>query len=128
MKILLDTHTFIWYITDSPQLSQNAKQLIENENTEKLLSLASVWEMGIKHSIGKLNFSRPFMEFIKEQLVITNIGLLGIDFEHIEVITTLPLHHRDPFDRIIIAQAILEGIPVIGADGMFDAYGITRFW
>jgi PIN domain nuclease of toxin-antitoxin system len=128
MKILLDTHTFIWYITDSPQLSQNAKKLIENENTEKLLSLASVWEMGIKHSIGKLNFSRPFMEFIKEQLVITNIGLLGIDFEHIEVITTLPLHHRDPFDRIIIAQAILEGIPVIGADGMFDAYGITRFW
>jgi PIN domain nuclease of toxin-antitoxin system len=128
MKILLDTHTFIWYITDSPQLSQNAKQLIENENTEKLLSLASVWEMGIKHPIGKLNFSRPFMEFIKEQLVITNIGLLGIDFEHIEVITTLPLHHRDPFDRIIIAQAILEGIPVIGADVMFDAYGITRFW
>jgi PIN domain nuclease of toxin-antitoxin system len=128
MKILLDTHTFIWYITDSPQLSQNAKQLIENENTEKLLSLASVWEMGIKHSIGKLNFSRPFMEFIKEQLVITNIGLLGIDFEHIEVITTLPLHHRDPFDRRIIAQAILEGIPVIGADVMFDAYGITRFW
>jgi PIN domain nuclease of toxin-antitoxin system len=128
MKILLDTHTFIWYITDSPQLSKNAKQLIENENTEKLLSLASVWEMGIKHSIGKLNFSQPFMEFIKEQLVITNIGLLGIDFEHIEVITTLPLHHRDPFDRIIIAQAILEGIPVIGADGMFDAYGITRFW
>lgn len=96
MKILLDTHTFIWYITDSPQLSQNAKKLIENENTEKLLSLASVWEMGIKHSIGKLNFARPFMEFIKEQLIITNIGLLGIDFEHIEVITTLPLHHRDP--------------------------------
>lgn len=128
MKILLDTHTFIWYITDSPQLSKNAKQLIENENTEKLLSLASVWEMGIKHSIGKLNFVQPFMEFIKEQLVITNIGLLGIDFEHIEVITTLPLHHRNPFDRIIIAQAILEGIPVIGADVMFDAYGITRFW
>jgi PIN domain nuclease of toxin-antitoxin system len=128
MKILLDTHTFILYITDSPQLSQKAKQLIENENTEKLLSLASVWEMGIKHSIGKLNFARPFMEFIKEQLVITNIGLLGIDFEPIEFITTLPLHHRDPFDRIIIAQAILEGIPVIGADGMFDAYGITRFW
>lgn len=128
MKILLDTHTFMWYITDSPQLSKNAKQLIENENTEKLLSLASVWEMGIKHSIGKLNFVQPFMEFIKEQLLITNIGLLGIDFEHIEVITTLPLHHRDPFDRIIIAQAILEGIPVIGADVMFDAYGITRFW
>ncbi|MEY3867033.1 MAG: hypothetical protein RLZZ338_924 [Cyanobacteriota bacterium] len=128
MKILLDTHTFIWYITDSPQRSKNAKQLIENENTEKLLSLASVWEMGIKHSIGKLNFVQPFMEFIKEQLLITNIGLLGIDFEHIEVITTLPLHHRDPFDRIIIAQAILEGIPLIGADVMFDAYGITRFW
>jgi PIN domain nuclease of toxin-antitoxin system len=97
MKILLDTHTFIWYITDSPQLSQNAKKLIENENTEKLLSLASVWEMGIKHSIGKLNFYRPFMSLSKSNLLsrISGYSVLILSIlkssQHYRCITEIPL-------------------------------------
>ncbi|HLO46982.1 MAG TPA: type II toxin-antitoxin system VapC family toxin [Kamptonema sp.] len=79
MRLLLDTHTFIWYVTDNPRLSISVKTLIEDENNEKLVSTASIWEMAIKHSTGRLNFSLPFMEFIQQQLSVTNIGILDIN-------------------------------------------------
>ncbi|MEG4347914.1 type II toxin-antitoxin system VapC family toxin [Microcoleus sp. A003_D6] len=128
MRLLLDTHTFIWYVTDNPRLSANAKLLIEDENNEKLVSIASIWEMAIKHSIGRLNFSLPFMEFVRQQLSVSNIGLLEINLNHIEVVASLPLHHRDPFDRLIIAQSMAEQIPVLSVDAIFDAYAIARLW
>jgi PIN domain nuclease of toxin-antitoxin system len=128
MRLLLDTHTFIWYVTDNPRLSANVKLLIEDENNEKLVSMASIWEMAIKHSIGRLNFSLPFMEFIGQQLNVSNIGLLEINLNHIEVVASLPLHHRDPFDRLIIAQSMAEQIPVLSVDAIFDAYAIARIW
>jgi len=106
MRLLLDTHTFIWYVTDNPRLSAHVKLLIEDENNEKLVSIASIWEMAIKHSIGRLNFSRSFIEFVRQQLTVSNIGLLEINLQHIEVVASLPLHHRDPFDRLIIAQSM----------------------
>ncbi|MEG4289371.1 type II toxin-antitoxin system VapC family toxin [Microcoleus sp. C2C3] len=122
MRLLLDTHTFIWYVTDNPRLSAHVKLLIENENNEKLVSIASIWEMAIKHSIGRLNFSLPFMEFVGQQLTVSNIGLLEINLQHIEVVASLPLHHRDPFDRLIIAQSMAEQIPILSVDAIFDAY------
>ncbi|MEG3936539.1 MULTISPECIES: type II toxin-antitoxin system VapC family toxin [unclassified Microcoleus] len=128
MRLLLDTHTFIWYVTDNPRLSANVKLLIEDENNEKLVSIASIWEMAIKHSIGRLNFSLPFMEFVRQQLSVSNIGLLEINLNHIEVVASLPLHHRDPFDRLIIAQSMSEQIPVLSVDAIFDAYAIARLW
>lgn len=128
MRLLLDTHTFIWYVTDNPRLSANVKLLIEDENNEKLVSIASIWEMAIKHSIGRLNFSLPFMEFVRQQLSVSNIGLLEININHIEVVASLPLHHRDPFDRLIIAQSMAEKIPVLSVDAIFDAYAIARLW
>jgi PIN domain nuclease of toxin-antitoxin system len=128
MRLLLDTHAFIWYVTDNPRLSANVKLLIEDENNEKLVSIASIWEMAIKHSIGRLNFSRPFMEFVRQQLSVSNIGLLEINLNHIEVVASLPLHHRDPFDRLIIAQSMAEQIPVLSVDAIFDAYAIARLW
>ncbi|MCC3527963.1 MAG: type II toxin-antitoxin system VapC family toxin [Microcoleus sp. PH2017_22_RUC_O_B] len=128
MRLLLDTHTFIWYVTDNPRLSANVKLLIEDENNEKLVSIASIWEMAIKHSIGRLNFSLPFMEFVRQQLSVSNIGLLEINLNHIEVVASLPLHHRDPFDRLIIAQSMGEQIPVLSVDAIFDAYAIARLW
>ncbi|MBE9184018.1 type II toxin-antitoxin system VapC family toxin [Microcoleus sp. LEGE 07076] len=128
MRLLLDTHTFIWYVTDNPRLSANVKLLIEDENNEKLVSIASIWEMAIKHSIGRLNFSLPFMEFVRQQLSVSNIGLLEININHIEVVASLPLHHRDPFDRLIIAQSMAEQIPVLSVDAIFDAYAIARLW
>lgn len=124
MRFLLDTHTFIWFVTDSPRLSDRAKQLIEDDYHEKLLSPASIWEMAIKHSTGKLNFATPFPQFIEQQ-----IGLNSIDlFNHINVVSTLAFHHRDPFDRLLISQAFVENIPILSIDIAFDAYPIQRVW
>lgn len=128
MKLLLDTHTFIWYVTDNPKLSATAQQLINDGNNEVLLSAVSIWEMAIKQSIGKLNFELPFELFITRQLAVNNFDLLDIRVEHLVIIANLPLHHRDPFDRLIIAQAMVEQLPIVGADGVFDSYTIERLW
>ena len=84
--------------------------------------------MAIKHSIGKLNFDLAFDEFIEQQIIRNGIELLPITINHITVVATLPLHHRDPFDRILIAQALAENIPILSADKIFDAYPIRRVW
>lgn len=128
MRLLLDTHTFIWFVTDSPRLSITAKTLIEDEYNEKLLSIVSIWEMAIKHSIGKLSFQLSFETFIAQQLSINNFSLLDIKVSHIHIIADLPLHHRDPFDRLIIAQSMIEQIPIVGTDKIFDLYSIQRLW
>lgn len=128
MRLLLDTHTFIWFVSDSPRISVTVKELIENENNEKLLSTASIWEMAIKHSSGKLSFGQPFKEFIDQQINLNSIDLLNINLDHIDIVATLPLHHRDPFDRLLIAQAMVEQLPILSADSAFDAYPIGRLW
>lgn len=128
MRLLLDTHAFIWYTTDSSRLSTTGRSLIDNGDNDILLSTASVWEMAIKHSIGRLNFSVPFMEFIKQQIAVNRIEILEISFDHIEVVASLPFHHRDPFDRLIIAQSMAEQISVLSVDAIFDAYAIARLW
>lgn len=122
MRLLLDTHTFIWFVINSPRLSVMVKAMIENENNEKLLSIASIWEMAIKQSTGKLSFGLPFKEVIEQQLSVNSIDLLNSNLDHINVVATLPLHHRDPFDRLLIAQSIYEQIPILSADCAFDAY------
>ena len=128
MKILLDTHTFIWFVTDSSRLSITAKALIEDEYNEKLLSIASIWEMGIKHSIGKLSFELPFMTFVELQMQQNSMEILNIRIEHSDVVANLPLHHRDPFDRLIVSQAMVEQLPIVGVDKAFDSYAIRRLW
>lgn len=128
MRLLLDTHTFIWFVTDSPRISITAKTLIEDEYNEKLLSIASIWEMAIKHSIGKLTFELPFMSFITSQMQQNSMELVNIQIEHLNVVANLPLHHRDPFDRLIIAQAMVEQMPVVGSDKAFDSYSVQRLW
>ena len=128
MRLLLDTHAFIWYTTDSSRLTATGRSLIDNGENDILLSTASVWEMAIKHSIGRLTFSMPFMEFIKQQIAVNRIDILEITFDHIEVVASLPLHHRDPFDRLIIAQSMAEQIPVLSRDAFFGAYAIARVW
>ncbi|PNW51295.1 UNVERIFIED_CONTAM: twitching motility protein PilT [Euhalothece sp. KZN 001] len=128
MRLLLDTHTFIWFVTDSPQISITAKTLIEDEYNQKLLSIGSIWEMAIKHSLGKLSFKLPFMSFITSQMQQNSMELLNIQVEYLNVVASLPLHHRDPFDRLIIAQAMVEQIPVVGRDKAFDSYSVQRLW
>jgi PIN domain nuclease of toxin-antitoxin system len=126
MRQLLDTHIFIWFVMGDPRISVSMRSQIENN--ENLLSIASVWEMAIKHSIGKLNFGLAFDDFIEQQIIRNGIELLPIIIDHITVVATLPLHHRDPFDRILIAQSVVEKIPLLSADKIFDAYPIERLW
>ncbi len=126
MRQLLDTHTLIWFVMGDPRISVSLRSQIENN--DNLLSIASVWEMAIKYSIGKLTLAPSFNEFIEQQIITNGIELMPITLEHIAVITTLPLHHRDPFDRMLIAQAIVENIPILSADQIFDAYPIKRLW
>lgn len=127
MKLLLDTHTFLWFIEDSPKLSTEAKGLLESE-ADLLLSVASVWEMAIKISIGELSLPSPFNEFVSEQLSKNTIQLFPIRLAHLGLVATLPFHHRDPFDRLLIAQAITEEYPIVSIDDKFDAYSVKRLW
>jgi PIN domain nuclease of toxin-antitoxin system len=128
MILLLDTHTFIWYVTDNSRLSNQVLEFINDENNEILLSIASLWEIAIKQNLGKLSSNQPFEIFITQQLNFNDFRLLDIKISHVAVVATLPLHHRDPFDRILIAQALVENIPILSADKIFDLYPIRRIW
>ncbi|MCY3867984.1 MAG: type II toxin-antitoxin system VapC family toxin [Gemmatimonadetes bacterium] len=128
MRLLLDTHSFLWYIEDDDRLSQRAEQMISNIDNEVLLSIGSLWEIAIKYGIGKLSLSRAFSEFIPEQLLINQIDVLPISLPHLARYTELPFHHRDPFDRLIIAQAMVENIPVVSRDRPFQEYSIDVIW
>jgi len=128
MNLLLDTHSFLWFVNDDPQLSETVLALIEEPTNLVFLSVGSLWEMAIKVSIGKLTISAPFDEFIREQLAINNFVLLDVSIPHTMQVTSLPFHHRDPFDRLLIAQSLVEQIPIISIDTIFDAYGVIRLW
>jgi PIN domain nuclease of toxin-antitoxin system len=128
MIYLLDTHTFLWFINDHPALSLTAKALIEALENTIYLGIASLWEIAIKVSLGRLEVPSPFTEFMVEQLRENNITLLEVKVAHTGVVATLPFYHRDPFDRLIIAQSLNEKWPIIGKDEIFDAYGVRRHW
>ena len=128
MRLLLDTHTFLWFLADDPQLSPAARRLIEDGTNEIVLSMASLWEIAIKVSLGKLTLGGAFATFIPDQLTLNAFGLLPIELAHVTAVAALPFHHRDPFDRLLIAQALVEPLPIISRDPALDAYGITRKW
>jgi PIN domain nuclease of toxin-antitoxin system len=127
MKVLLDTHAFLWFVNDDPQLSLAAKTLMESE-VDLLLSVASLWEISIKVGIGKLDLPKPFDVFIPEQLELNEIELLQIELKHLTPLTSLPLHHRDPFDRLLISQSLVEELTILSADKIFDRYAVNRSW
>ena len=128
MKYLLDTHTLLWFLKGHKKLSDKARQLIDNPRNSKFLSIASLWEIAVKVSLGKLVLDKPFERLFPEQLYFNRIEILDITVDSVIKLTTLPFHHRDPFDRLIIAQALVEDLPIIGTDAAFDAYGISREW
>jgi PIN domain nuclease of toxin-antitoxin system len=128
MQALLDTSSFLWFITDNENLSCTARNFIADVKNNLLLSAASLWEIAIKVGIGKLELLQPFDEFIPEQLNQNSIDVLPIKASHLSKLIVLPFHHRDPFDRIIIAQAIAEGIPLIASDAAFHQYGVELIW
>lgn len=128
MKLLLDTHTLLWFIAGSASLSADARSLIEDASNEKFVSIVSIWETAIKVSIGKMSSSAPFDVLFPHQLEINGFELLPVKVEHTSVVTSLPFHHRDPFDRLLIAQAVKEKMTLVSVDKVFDDYRITRLW
>jgi PIN domain nuclease of toxin-antitoxin system len=128
MSLSLGTLSFLWFIMGSLRLSGNARALIEDEGHDKRLSTASLCEMAIKLSLGRLTLAESFGVLIPQQLRVSGIKILTIDIDHLAVLTALPFHHRDPFDRLIIAQAIMEQCPIVSVDPGFDAYPVERLW
>jgi PIN domain nuclease of toxin-antitoxin system len=128
MKVLLDTHVMYWYIEGDPQLSATAQTLIQDASNQILISPASYWEIAIKISVGKWQLNRPYEEFVDLGLKQYGFQILPILPTHTARLIGLPFHHKDPFDRLLVAQTIVEGIPIISSDTTLDAYGITRLW
>lgn len=124
---LLDTHAAIWFIDGNGLLSQKAKTQIEDENAINFVSIASLWEIAIKVSLGKLELKTSFNQ-INKKLVENGLEILPVTFEDTVVISSLPFHHRDPFDRIIIAQALTNKMTIISKDAQFSSYGAKVIW
>lgn len=125
MKLLLDTHIFIWWADAPEKLSATALTALEDENNDLLLSVASVWEMQIKTQLGKLNLSDSLENLIESQQTSNGIQLVPVELAHVLALDTLPLHHKDPFDRLLIAQSIEEGATLVSADSQFSVYPVT---
>ena len=128
MKYLLDTHTLLWIVNDNPRLSKKAKNEYLNSENLIFFSIASLWEMTIKISLKKLTIEEPLNEFIFTHIRGNDIKFLKIEIPHIFSLENLDYHHRDPFDRLIIAQCIHENITILSSDKVFDLYPIKRLW
>ena len=129
MRLLLDTHAFLWLVGESPsKLSRKAIEACEDERNDLLLSTASVWELQIKHQIGKLRLKRPLNEIIEQQLGLDNVAMLPIELAHIYALADLERHHRDPFDHMLVAQAQVEKAQLISHDGLLAKYPVTILW
>ena len=126
--MLLDTHASLWFILTDLKLSAAALNLITDPAHQKQISPASDWEIAIKIRLGKYSLPSPYETFMRQQLLRNNFAILQIAVSHTAVLTTLPLHHRDPFDRLLVAQAMVEDIPLVSGDPALDAYPIIRLW
>jgi PIN domain nuclease of toxin-antitoxin system len=128
MKLLVDTQSVIWFAENNPQLSKTAREILEDDKNICLISMATFWEIGIKVNLGKLNINGLTLSQFINEVELFHFLTLDIKHEHTIENSKLPLHHRDPFDRIIISQAIVEQIAIISNDGAFDDYEIRRIW
>ena len=126
MRLLLDTHTLFWFALNDPRLSTSAASLILDPAHEKLVSPASYWEIAIKISMKKYALALPYEDFFRGAIDDNGFRVLPIEPRHTAALTTMAYHHKDPFDRLIIAQKMIENVPVVSADSNFDAYGVTR--
>lgn len=128
MHLLLDTHSFLWFINGDQKLSLRARSLIADGNNQALLSVASAWEIAIKASLGKLSLEESFEQLIPAQIALNEIDVTPITLEDLGVVAGLPFYHRDPFDRLIVAQAMARGIPLLSRDAILDQFPIQRLW
>lgn len=128
MKVLLDTCAFLWLVTDDPKLSPLAKEIFLDSGNELLLSAATGFEITIKYSLGKLRLAEAPKAFISNRIQANALTELPISMNHTYALHNLPLHHKDPFDRLLVAQAMVNRIPLLSPDGQLSAYDITRLW
>jgi PIN domain nuclease of toxin-antitoxin system len=128
MRLLLDTHAFLWFIQGNQNLSETARNLIEDQGNQKLLSIASLWEMSIKVSIGKLDVGMTIAELLSREVYGNGFEVLAIQANHLDELTKLVFHHKDPFDRLMIAQALAERMPVVTKDVAFERYTVSLLW
>ncbi len=128
MRLLLDTHAFLWFISGDKNLSQRSRTLIQEANNEILISIATLWEIAIKISLKKLELLQPFEIIIPREITDNEFTQLPIKLEHLFELKRLPCHHRDPFDRLLIAQSSSEKLPLISKDSLFDNYSVERIW
>ena len=128
MRLLLDTHALYWYIQGDLKLSVVAQSLIQDAANTPLVSPASYWEIAIKISVGKWQLNQTYQDFLDLAFNGYGFGILPILPAHTAGVISLPLHHKDPFDRLLIAQAIAENIPLVSADAILDAYPVQRLW
>ena len=128
MRLLLDTHAFLWFVTDNPSLSASARSVVGGRGNEVSVSPASYWEIAIKVSLGEYPMAVPFAQFFDVGIAGNDFAVLPIGVRRAHVLASLPLRHRDPFDRMVIAQATSEPIPVVSVDAASDSYGVKRLW
>ena|SRR3989338_3443563 len=128
MKALLDTHAFLWWITDNPMLSSHVRKIISDGRNELFFSAASGWEIAIKAQLGRIKIPDKPEIFISEQMIANAIQSLPIQISHAFHVYNLPSHHRDPFDRMLIAQAQLEGLPILTNDPQISRYPVKVIW
>jgi PIN domain nuclease of toxin-antitoxin system len=128
MRLLLDAHALIWAVDDPSRLSSNATAAIQDPANELLLGTGTIWEIGIKVGLNKLRLTSPFKDWINQAIAALKLSVLPIGLEHVDVQVGLPRHHGDPFDRILVAQALAEALEVISADPALKPYGIALVW
>jgi PIN domain nuclease of toxin-antitoxin system len=128
VRLLLDTQAFLWFVLNDARLSSTARTLLVDPANELLFSPASYWEIAIKVSLGKYQVPGSFKDFMDQQIAVNQLTILSITVTHAAVVASLPFHHRDPFDRLLIAQSLTENVPLVSSDSAVDAYGVIRHW
>ncbi len=128
MNLLLDTHSLLWFLNEDPHLVPNAKALIEDSLNRKFVSMATCLEIAIKVGLKKLDLGEPVSTFLPRELLVNKFELLHIELVHALHVENLPRHHRDPFDRLLVAQSVIEKIAIVSSDEKFDSYGVVRLW
>jgi PIN domain nuclease of toxin-antitoxin system len=128
VKALLDTHAFLWAITNDRRLSRKAQAIFASGQNDLFLSVAGVWEVLIKTQIGKLKLPLPAGPYLRQQMAQNSMQVLPLRLEHVLRLEYLPLHHRDPFDRLLVAQSIEEHLPIVSSDPFLAKYPVSLLW
>jgi len=128
MRILLDTHVFIWWDSEPARLSPRVLALCQDQENTLLLSVASAWEMQVKTQLGKLKLHLPLSHLIQSQQVTNALEVLPVTLDHILALDTLPTHHKDPFDRVLLAQSTVEDLVLVSKDSVFANYPVQVIW